>query len=64
VADAQEGRAGEPMPEDIEFLRAQAEKCRWLAARIATKDVSETLLQMAREYEERAERLARERDPG
>jgi hypothetical protein len=48
------------MPEDVEFLKAQAEKCRWLAARIATRDVSQTLVQMAREYEERAERIARE----
>jgi hypothetical protein len=48
------------MPEDVEFLRAQAEKCRWLAARIAAKDVAHTLLQMAQEYEERAARIARE----
>lgn len=49
-----------PMPEDVEFLRAQAVKCRWLAARIATKDVADTLLQMARDYEERADRLTGE----
>lgn len=48
------------MPEDIEFLRAQAEKCRWLAERIATKDVAQTLRQMAQEYEERADRIASE----
>jgi hypothetical protein len=48
------------MSEDVEFLRAQAEKCRWLAARIATRDVTQTLLQMAQEYEDRADRIARE----
>lgn len=51
------------MPEDVDFLRAQAEKCRWLAARIDTSDVAETLLQMAREYENRAERLAAGEQP-
>jgi hypothetical protein len=50
------------MPEDVEFLRAQAEKCRWLAARIETRDVARTLLQMAQEYEDRATRIAREQD--
>ncbi|MBV9931890.1 MAG: hypothetical protein JO013_13230 [Alphaproteobacteria bacterium] len=51
-----EGPAGLPMPEDAAFLRAQAEKCRWLAARVTATDVADTLLQMAREYEERAAR--------
>jgi hypothetical protein len=48
------------IPEDVEFLRAQAEKCRWLAARIAAKDVAHTLLQMAQEYEGRAARIVGE----
>lgn len=48
------GRAGMPMPEDAAFLRAQAEKCRWLAKRVTARDVAETLLQMAREYDQRA----------
>jgi hypothetical protein len=51
------------MPEDIEFLRAQAEKCRWLAARIPTSDVAETLRMMAKEYETRAARLEEGRAP-
>jgi hypothetical protein len=50
------------MPEDVAFLRAQAQKCRWLAARVSAKDVGETLLQMAREYDGRADRLAAEPD--
>jgi hypothetical protein len=53
VTEAKEG-AGLPMPEDAAFLRAQAEKCRWLAKRVTASDVSGTLLQMAREYDERA----------
>jgi hypothetical protein len=44
------------MAEDKEFLRAQAEKCRWLAKRVTANDVAETLLQMARDYDERAAR--------
>jgi hypothetical protein len=40
--------------DDAVFLRAQAEKCRWLAQRINSRDVVESLLQMAKEYEERA----------
>ena len=51
-----EGRAGVAMPEDAAFLRAQAEKCRWLAKRVPASDVAETLLQMAREYDDRAAR--------
>ncbi|MEA2999908.1 MAG: hypothetical protein QOH04_392 [Sphingomonadales bacterium] len=42
------------MADDSQFLRAQAKKCRWLAQRISSGDVVETLLQMARDYEERA----------
>jgi hypothetical protein len=45
------------MADDLRFLRAQAEKCRWLAQRINTKDVVDSLLQMAREYDERAKRI-------
>lgn len=52
------------MTEDVEFLRAQAAKCRWLAARIATRDVAQTLLQMAEEYDERAARIARAAEGG
>jgi len=59
-----EGAAGLPMPEDVAFLRAQAEKCRWLAARVTAKDVADTLLQMAREYDERAARSEREDGSG
>ena len=43
------------MGDDAEFLRAQARKCRWLASRINTRDVMETLLGMARDYEARAD---------
>jgi hypothetical protein len=60
VAETEEKRAGKPMPEDAEFLRAQARKCRWLAQRIETRDVAETLRQMAREYDGRADRLSRQ----
>jgi hypothetical protein len=42
--------------DDAQFLRAQAKKCRWLAERISSGDVVETLLQMARDYDERAAR--------
>jgi hypothetical protein len=42
--------------DDVQFLRAQAKKCRWLAERISSGDVVETLLQMARDYDERAVR--------
>jgi hypothetical protein len=49
--------------DDIDFLRAQARKCRWLAARINARDVADTLNDMAREYDERAERLARNEPP-
>ena len=43
------------MDDDSRFLRAQAEKCRWLAQRINSRDVVESLMQMAKEYEERAD---------
>ena len=55
MTEAKDG-AGLPTPEDAAFLRTQAEKCRWLAKRVTASDVSDTLLQMAREYEERAAR--------
>jgi hypothetical protein len=45
------------MADDAQFLRAQAEKCRWLAQRINTKDVVESLLEMARDYEARAKKM-------
>ena len=49
------------MSEDAKFLRAQAEKCRWLADRVNAKDVVETLLKMAEEYDSRAARIEAER---
>jgi hypothetical protein len=52
------------MTEDVDFLRAQAEKCRWLAARVAAKDMERTLLQMAQDYEERADRIAKDKGGG
>jgi hypothetical protein len=63
VTEAKYG-AGLPMPEDAAFLRAQAEKCRWLAKRVTASDVSETLLQMAREYDDRAARREGEKGGG
>ncbi len=42
------------MDDDAEFLRAQARKCRWLADRVNAPDVVQTLLEMARDYDERA----------
>lgn len=44
------------MDDDAEFLRAQARKCRWLADRVNSPDVVQTLLQMAQDYEDRAGR--------
>ena len=44
------------MEDDAEFLRAQARKCRWLADRVNSPDVVQTLLQMAKDYEARADR--------
>ena len=49
-------RAAATMDDDAEFLRAQARKCRWLADRVNAPDVVQSLLQMARDYEERADR--------
>jgi hypothetical protein len=51
------------MQDDAAFLRAQAEKCRWLADRINVRDVVETLLQMARDYEERAAKREKGGEP-
>ena len=48
---------------EIDFLRKQAERCRWLAARINSKDVADTLLGMADEYETRAAALDRGEPP-
>ena len=47
---------------DANFLRGQARKCRRLAAMVTTRDVVETLLEMAAEYERRADAL--EPEPG
>jgi hypothetical protein len=49
--------------DDAEFLRAQARKCRWLSDRVNSNDVVQTLLQMARDYEERADRVERGASP-
>lgn len=46
--------ADEVMQDDSAFLKAQAQKCRWLADRVNARDVVEALERMAREYEERA----------
>ena len=43
--------------DDVEFLRTQARKCRRLADRVNAPDVVQTLQQMARDYDERADRL-------
>ena len=48
------------MNEDVRFFRTQAERCRRLARTVSTRDVGETLRQMAEEYEERAKRLEAE----
>jgi hypothetical protein len=45
------------MNEDAEFLRAQAEQCRWLARSVSASDVAGTLRQMADEHDARAETL-------
>ena len=49
-------RADATVEDDAEFLRAQARKCRWLADRVNSPDVVQTLLQMAKDYEARADR--------
>jgi hypothetical protein len=47
---------------EAHFLREQAEKCRRLADGVATNDVREALLEMAADYEARADETnARER---
>jgi hypothetical protein len=43
---------------DADFFRQQAEKCRWLAKSASTKEAKATLLEMAREYEQRAKKMA------
>ena len=43
--------------DDTAFLRDQAAKCRRLAALVTTSDVAATLIEMAEEYERRAEAL-------
>ncbi|QAY75682.1 hypothetical protein [Sphingosinicella sp. BN140058] len=55
--DSEEGRFWRASMEDAESLRAQAARCRRLAAMVTTPDVIETLRQMAREYEARADAL-------
>ncbi len=42
---------------DSEYLRQQARKCRRLAEAVDRKDIAQTLLEMAREYEEHARKL-------
>ena len=49
--------------DDAEFLRAQARKCRWLSDRVNSKDVVQTLLEMARDYDARAEGIERGAEP-
>jgi hypothetical protein len=44
------------MADDAAFLRSQAEQCRRLANMVNTEDVVETLLRMAGEYDERAQK--------
>ena len=43
--------------DDVEFLRAQAKKCRSLARMVSSPDVAQTLSQMAEDYDARATRL-------
>jgi hypothetical protein len=44
------------MADDATFLRSQAAQCRRLANQVNTEDVVETLLRMATEYDERADK--------
>lgn len=46
------------------FLREQAARCRRLAGMVNTPDVVETLLQMAQDYDARAEGLERQERAG
>jgi hypothetical protein len=48
------------MASESEFLKAQAQKCRWLADRVNARDVVDTLLRLAADYEERAAKEERE----
>ena len=48
---------------DAAYLREQAVRCRRLAATVTTTDVVDTLLAMAREYDERAAELDRQAEP-
>jgi len=50
--------------EDAKFLRAQAEKCRWLALNTVDRNVARTLLHMADGYEARSEAIEISRPPG
>jgi hypothetical protein len=52
------------MQDDAAVLRAQAEKCRWLAQRINSRDVVDSLLEMAKDYDERAARQEADRADG
>jgi hypothetical protein len=49
--------------DDAAFLREQAAKCRRLAAMVTTKDVVATLVEMAEEYEQRADSHERAEGP-
>ena len=44
------------------FLKEQAARCRRLAAMVTTRDVVETLLEMAAEYERRAAALEKDEE--
>jgi hypothetical protein len=48
---------------DAEFLRNEAQRCRWLAARITSGDVAQSLLDMAKECDQRAEALESRQEP-
>jgi hypothetical protein len=51
------------MADDAQFLRAQAEKFRWLAQRINAQDVVQSLLEMARDYDGRAKAIDGRKGP-
>jgi hypothetical protein len=53
----EKGRYSQTRMEDAASLRAQAARCRRLAGMVTTPDVIETLRQMAREYDARADAL-------
>lgn len=48
------------MPEEEASLRKHAENCRRMAASLSSETTRGVLLNMARDYEERADRLAKE----